>query len=335
MQRSLRAGWGGGRSVGRRSRAFKRLDSGTDRSAMASPGVLSSMRSAAETRPGDARAGAAGGRRAAAAARAAAHPARPMATASRSPRRPRRREPLLAGSRPRRRAARPRCSDAAAASTLLERVKRERPEVEVIVMTGHASIESAVGCIRRGAFDYLAKPFDDVHRVRTTVRQGARAPAAGAPQPRARGRAARARRAARAGRARAADARALGRTIESLRHNESHVLIQGESGTGKELVARAIHAAQPARRAAPSCRSTAARCPRSIIESELFGHERAPSPARSARPACSGWRTSGTLFLDEIGEIPAPVQAKLLRALQEQGGAPGRRAAPRCRSTSA
>ena len=51
----------------------------------------------------------------------------------------------------------------------LERVKAERPEVEVIVMTGHASIESAVGCIRRGAFDYLAKPFDDVHRVRTTV----------------------------------------------------------------------------------------------------------------------------------------------------------------------
>ena len=54
---------------------------------------------------------------------------------------------------------------------LLERLKRERPEVEVIMMTGHASIESAVGCIRRGAFDYLAKPFDDIHRVRTTVRK--------------------------------------------------------------------------------------------------------------------------------------------------------------------
>jgi two-component system response regulator HydG len=54
---------------------------------------------------------------------------------------------------------------------LLDRLKRERPEVEVIVITGHASIESAVGCIRRGAFDYLAKPFADVHRVRTTVRK--------------------------------------------------------------------------------------------------------------------------------------------------------------------
>jgi two-component system response regulator HydG len=54
---------------------------------------------------------------------------------------------------------------------VLERVKCLRPEVEVVVMTGHASIESAVGCMRRGAFDYLAKPFDDVHRVRTTVRK--------------------------------------------------------------------------------------------------------------------------------------------------------------------
>ena len=54
---------------------------------------------------------------------------------------------------------------------LLEHVKRERPEVEVVIITGNASIESAVGCIRRGAFDYLAKPFDDLHRVRTTIRK--------------------------------------------------------------------------------------------------------------------------------------------------------------------
>ena len=68
--------------------------------------------------------------------------------------------------------------------------------------------------------------------------------------------------------------RTLARTIHSLRHNESHVLIQGESGTGKELVACAIHAVEPASDGRSSCRSTAARSPETIIESELFGHEK-------------------------------------------------------------
>jgi DNA-binding NtrC family response regulator len=118
---------------------------------------------------------------------------------------------------------------------MLDRIKRERPEIEVVVMTGHASIESAVRCIRRGAFDYLEKPFDDVHRVRNTVQKALER-----------------RRLLRRNReleerledrSRAPDLignapkmRRLVRSIESLRHNESHVLIQGESGTGKELV---------------------------------------------------------------------------------------------------
>ncbi len=199
---------------------------------------------------------------------------------------------------------------------LLERVKRERPEVEVIVMTGHASIESAVGCIRRGAFDYLAKPFDDVYRVRTTVgkalerrrlmrrnreledelrgRAGLPELVGGAPR-----------------------MRALGRIIESLRHNESHVLIQGESGTGKELVARAIRLNSP-RAAGPFVPVDCGALPESIIESELFGHERGAFTGALGSPGLFRMANQGTLFLDEVGEIPAPVQAKLLRALQHK-----------------
>jgi two-component system response regulator HydG len=199
---------------------------------------------------------------------------------------------------------------------LLERVKRERPELEVIVMTGHATIESAVGCIRRGAFDYLAKPFDDIYRVRTTV-----------------GKALERRRLVRrnreleeelCGRAatlalvgNSAPVRTLLRTIESLRHNESSVLLQGESGTGKELVARAIHAASP-RAEGPFVPVDCGALPETIIESELFGNEKGAFTGALGAQGLFRMADGGTLFLDEIGEIPLPVQAKLLRALQER-----------------
>ena len=152
---------------------------------------------------------------------------------------------------------------------LLDHLKRDRPEVEVIVMTGHASIESAVGCIRRGAFDYLAKPFDDIYRVRTTVRKALER-----------------RRLVRRNRqleeelreraptelvGNSPSMRTLQRTIQSLQHNESHVLIQGESGTGKELVARAIRLNSP-RAEGEFVPVDCGALPESIIESELFGH---------------------------------------------------------------
>ena len=208
---------------------------------------------------------------------------------------------------------------------LLERLKRERPEVEVVVMTGHASIESAVGCMRQGAFDYLAKPFEDVHRVRTTVHQAlerrrllernrqleeqleevGRIPDLVGNSP---------------------AMRRLAQRIASLRHNESHVLIQGESGTGKELVARAIHAASP-RHAGPFVPVDCGALPESIIESELFGHERGAFTGAVGAPGLFRMAQRGTLFLDEIGEIPLATQAKLLRALQHKEvrpvGAPG------------
>jgi two-component system response regulator HydG len=199
---------------------------------------------------------------------------------------------------------------------LLDRIKREHAEIECVVMTGHASIESAVGCMRRGAFDYLAKPFDDVHRVRTTVQKAierrrllrrnreleerlgdqARAPGLVGHSP---------------------AMRRLARTIESLRHNESHVLIQGESGTGKELVARAIHASSR-RHAGPFVPVDCGALPESIIESELFGHERGAFTGAVGAPGLFRMAHGGTLFLDEIGELPLAMQAKLLRALQHK-----------------
>ncbi|HKA16091.1 MAG TPA: sigma-54 dependent transcriptional regulator [Myxococcota bacterium] len=198
---------------------------------------------------------------------------------------------------------------------LLEHLKREHPEVEVIMMTGNASIESAVGCIRGGAFDYLAKPFDE-HRVRTTVR-----------------RAIERRRLVRRNReleeelrgrgagsdliGRSPRMRALARTIASLGHNESHVLIRGESGTGKELVARALHAASPRaqRRFVPvDCGAL----PASIIESELFGHAKGAFTGATGAAGLFRVADGGTLFLDEIGELSPAVQGKLLRAIQEK-----------------
>ena len=197
---------------------------------------------------------------------------------------------------------------------ILDRIKRDRPEVEVIVMTGHASIDSAVGCMRRGAFDYLAKPFEDEHRVRIAVRRALE-----------RGRLVRRNHELEeelrhhSGQTEmigaSAPIRALQRSIRSLRHNESHVLIQGESGTGKELVARAVHQNSP-RADGPFVPVDCGALPESIIESELFGHEKGAFTGAVGAPGLFRMADGGTLFLDEIGEISPTVQAKLLRALQ-------------------
>ena len=199
---------------------------------------------------------------------------------------------------------------------LLDRLRAERPEVEVIVMTGDASIESAVGCIRRGAFDYLAKPFGDIYRVKTLVAQALE-----------RGRLVRRNRAledelrdrstAPALIGNSAPMRALQRTIASLHHNESHVLVQGESGTGKELVARALQGNSP--RANESFVPVdCGALPETIIESELFGHEKGAFTGALGNAGLFRMADKGTLFLDEVGEIPPSVQAKLLRALQHK-----------------
>jgi len=199
---------------------------------------------------------------------------------------------------------------------LLERLKRERPEVEVIVITGHASIESAVRCIRRGAFDYLEKPFDDVFRVRTTVRKALERRRL-ITRTRQLEEELRGRSAAPELVGRSAAMRALVRTLQALRHNESHVLIHGESGTGKELVARALQTMSP-RASGAFVPVDCGALPETIIESELFGHERGAFTGALGATGLFRMANHGTLFLDEIGELPLGVQAKLLRALQHK-----------------
>jgi two-component system response regulator HydG len=198
---------------------------------------------------------------------------------------------------------------------LLEHTKRARPDVEVVMMTGHGTVESAVDCMRRGAFDYLEKPFGDPHRVRAVI-----ARAIERRRLVARNRDLERELAQRGHAALIGDSpqmRAVLHTIESLRHNESSVLVQGESGTGKELVAAAIHTAS-ARKDKPFVPVDCGALPESIIESELFGNERGAFTGATGAIGLFRVADGGTLFLDEIGEIAPAVQAKLLRALQQR-----------------
>jgi len=199
---------------------------------------------------------------------------------------------------------------------LLERIKGSNPEIEVVAMTGYASIESAVRSIRCGAFEYLEKPFNDLQHIRMTLAKALehrrRASRNQEPEGESRGQALIPELVGNS-----AAMRRLARTIESLQHNESHVLLQGESGTGKELVASAIHNASP-RSVGGFVPVDCGALPETIIESELFGHEKGAFTGALGAPGLFRMANRGTLFLDEIGEIPPNVQAKLLRALQHK-----------------
>ena len=199
---------------------------------------------------------------------------------------------------------------------LLERVKRERPEVEVVMLTGDANVDNVVRCMRSGALDYLQKPVEDAHRLRNAVRRAIerrrlldrtqqleRALADHEVAPLLIGQ--------------SEAMRSVVRTIESLHRNESTVLVRGESGTGKELVAAAIHLNSP-RSGGAFVPVDCGALPESIIDSELFGHEKGAFTGAVGAPGLFRMAEGGTLFLDEIGELPPATQARLLRALQER-----------------
>ncbi len=195
---------------------------------------------------------------------------------------------------------------------VLERLRAAGFRGAVIVMTAYGSIESAMRCVKNGAFDYVTKPFDTKALLATVRRAAQSAPVADrAPTPRAK----------------APDNELLGESPEmrSVREmiariapSESSVLIYGESGTGKELAARAIHR-QSARSKGRFIAINCASIPESLIESELFGHEKGSfTGAHEAKTGLVEAASGGTLFLDEIGELPVAMQAKLLRVLQER-----------------
>ena len=200
---------------------------------------------------------------------------------------------------------------------ILRQALEADPDAVVIVITGHGTVESAVDAMRAGAFDYLLKPLPSNDVLRLAV-----------------GRAAERRRLVEENRRlrvplapRTGFDNVIGKSpamvavfdlVRKAARSEANILIQGESGTGKELIARAIHT-QSARAAEVFVPVDCAALPDALLESELFGHERgAFTGADRTKPGMIEVADRGTLFLDEIGELPLPLQSKLLRALQER-----------------
>ncbi len=200
--------------------------------------------------------------------------------------------------------------------TLLGQLKARRGDVHVVVMTAHGTMETAIQAMQQGAYDYLAKPFDldealllaeraltarrltqEVASLRTGLKEVWEFGALVGRHP-----------------AMQEVYKAIGRVAAS----DVSVLLRGESGTGKEVVARALH--HYSRRAGrPFVGISAAAIPGTLLESELFGHEKgAFTDAKERRLGKLELAHGGSVFFDEIGDMPAELQVKLLRALQER-----------------
>jgi DNA-binding NtrC family response regulator len=199
---------------------------------------------------------------------------------------------------------------------VLRRARALAPDLPVVLVTAHATVQTAVAALREGAFDYVEKPFDN-DELKALVRRAVEV-----------GRLGRENRYLRSElRSRYAPDRIVAESptmrqvldlVRRAARGRSTVLVTGESGTGKELVARAVHyesdrVGRPF--VAVNCKALAP----GVLESELFGHERgAFTGAERTRPGVFERAAGGTLFLDEIGEIDRDFQGKLLRALQER-----------------
>jgi two-component system response regulator AtoC len=199
---------------------------------------------------------------------------------------------------------------------LCSKIAANRPDIPVVLITAFGTLETAVDAIRAGAYDFVTKPFDlktltvaldravqhrtlrhEVRRLRQQVaavnRTGELIGASPAMQ-------------------------TVRDVIQRIAESDASVLVSGESGTGKEIVARNLHQ-RSHRKDAPFVAVNCAALPESLLESELFGHVRgAFTDARAPRAGLFVQAHGGTLFLDEIGELTPPLQAKLLRALQER-----------------
>jgi DNA-binding NtrC family response regulator len=196
--------------------------------------------------------------------------------------------------------------------TLLDHVGARFPGLPVVLVTAHGSVALAVEAMKRGAADFVQKPFDmdEIGFVVEKALASSRKARAGVPAaPALRDRSF-------VGESHAM--RDVFATIRKVAPTNATVLVRGETGTGKELVARALHAASPRKDEAFVSVHCAA-LPETLLESELFGHERgAFTGAAQRKPGRVELAHKGTLFLDEIGEVPRSVQVKLLRVIQER-----------------
>ena len=191
------------------------------------------------------------------------------------------------------------------------------PEAPLVIMaTAYGEIEHAVAAVKRGAFDYLAKPIE----LAALVVAVGRAASARRLRRRADGLAGASRR--RLSRQFCEGGSAAMRQVLSLADRvaaspDTTVLVTGESGTGKELVAQRVHLATPGRGEAPFVELNCAAIPETLLEAELFGHEKgAFTDAARSKPGLLEEAEGGTLFLDEVGDMPLPTQAKLLKVLE-------------------
>ncbi|WP_338849096.1 nitrogen regulation protein NR(I) [Massilia sp. W12] len=192
---------------------------------------------------------------------------------------------------------------------LLQLVKEKFPGLPVIIMTAFSDLDSAVAAFQRGAFEYLAKPFDvdkAVELIRRALDESLReteVESGSMETPEILGQ--------------APAMQEVFRAIGRLSQSNVTVLITGESGSGKELVARALHKHSP-RAAQPFIALNTAAIPKDLLESELFGHERgAFTGAQATRRGRFEQAEGGTLFLDEIGDMPFDLQTRLLRVLSD------------------
>jgi DNA-binding NtrC family response regulator len=199
---------------------------------------------------------------------------------------------------------------------VLRAAKELDPELQVVVMTAYGSIQDAVTAMKEGAMDFLAKPIDPDHLLLMVERAMAQrrilteyillkeelAERRGAPRIIGEN----------------LKLRQVSQQLHRAAVTDATVLLEGESGTGKELFARALHALSP-RNDGPFVAINCAAIPDTLLETELFGYEKGAFTGAGARkPGRFELAHRGTLFLDEIGDLPLPLQAKILRALEEK-----------------
>lgn len=197
---------------------------------------------------------------------------------------------------------------------LVEHCRNTAPHIPVVMITAYASVELAVDVMRAGAFDFLGKPFQP-EVLRSCVRRAAEQAHLRRDNLRMRRELARLQPNDLLGES--PPMKMLKEQIARVAPTRATVLIQGETGSGKELVARTIHQSSP-RASGPFVAINCSALPEALLETELFGHERgAFTGAERARPGLFEAAHTGTLFLDEAGDMPLPLQAKLLRVLMD------------------